>query len=982
MMALKKSVTLGRPNLRKTRLVAVTLMTTWMTFGALAGCADVVLGADQGDAAAISAGEMPAVADVGQASEGVRLLLSGGTFDQRQRAMYELWRERAVNREAVAQATRDADPEVATRAQWILDRWRRGILPETPLELARQLEAMSHTDSLQRLLDRGMFSGALIAVDEAMQTGDEATLSRVSTVVQRGFPFYIRSADSLDQMDNFAMLVARLAVTPEMIVCRNQMWRLLGKGDAPAFVDSGLKAPDGDDTQPEQQPVLEVESNTPPLVAAIDRERVEVIALASANRLDEAIERAKRASDPELLRVCQLLRGDWAELATTQAALAREHQLDTEVSDRHWAYVLVAAARSGDAALRAEAIEKLSLRPSDALDEAADDPFVRLRWQVLALHGEVDAAVEILSSTQPLTAAELLAQSGSLLEAMKLAGLDPDDIDGSLGKFVEEAQAASSTWNSPRITDVPEPLERLITIARLLYQGGRRDASFDLFSRAALAPPMPELSNVPMARAFVLQSLLRLSRPEWLAKILNQEAESSLSGTGRHYLARAFDVQPETIDALTIGISQVIKVGETELPVAIYDFLAGETPEGFKSPEDYQRLFELLTGQETLKSRQTPDQPFRLRTRPAVRINLEIAKLFQSHGQLDLAKRCLVELAAMGDTDAMLEYAEAELTEGRVQSARTVFETVWGLIDTVRQNESRLNRAEDDAKAAMRAILGEAVAAGRLGDVDAANELWRLIDLMACSPSAKLRNAFGDLLIDQGYDERAEAIYRILGPWIAFGSDEGVEFYSVARNFSRALGDRNPSLAADVFDLAIAGTIESTVFYPAAYISLPAFVSRMKVNAAIAQGDETAIRNQVDEVLRMSPMDIDFGEKAIKKIRDAGLERLADETIERIYVKGKQYMEQFPLDIVTANNLAWIMALSEHRLEEALSFSQRAVYLAPDSTVYRDTLAEVLFRLRRIDEAIAMEEACLIDEPGEWHTHEQLRRFRAAAKQR
>jgi hypothetical protein len=46
-----------------------------------------------------------------------------------------------------------------------------------------------------------------------------------------------------------------------------------------------------------------------------------------------------------------------------------------------------------------------------------------------------------------------------------------------------------------------------------------------------------------------------------------------------------------------------------------------------------------------------------------------------------------------------------------------------------------------------------------------------------------------------------------------------------------------------VFDLAIAGTIESTVFYPAAYVSLPAFVHRMQGLAAIAQGDQRARRS-------------------------------------------------------------------------------------------------------------------------------------------
>ncbi len=76
------------------------------------------------------------------------------------------------------------------------------------------------------------------------------------------------------------------------------------------------------------------------------------------------------------------------------------------------------------------------------------------------------------------------------------------------------------------------------------------------------------------------------------------------------------------------------------------------------------------------------------------------------------------------------------------------------------------------------------------------------------------------------------------------------------------------------------------------------------------------------------------------------------------------------------NNLAWVMSLSDYQLDEALQYAQRAVRCEPDSTVYRDTLAEILFRLNRKEEAIAIEQACLLDDPAEWHVHQQIERFR------
>ncbi len=899
--------------------------------------------------------------DLAQIGDEVRQRLSSGTFDQRQQAMFEMWRTRLSNREAIAAATADTDPEVSTRAQWILDRWRRGILPETPVDLARQLESMSHWESLQRLLDKGMFAGALIAIDEAKRTGDQATLTRVATLMQRGFPFYIRMADELGQIELFAELIDRLAITSDLLVSRNQLWATIGKGDMSAAVGPTLP---------------EVQGETPQTLAkaGTDRQRLEVIALAAANRLSDATAAAAKADDPELLRVCQLLQGNWAELANMQAELARGEAAGSDEADRHWAYALVGASRSGNDDLRSEAITALSFRESDKDHDSREDAYVRLRWQVLAMHGEIDAAVAIVEPSQPLIAAELLSQSGRMAEALEMVGVRPDRIDQSVTTLVEEAHLAARTWSSPQMNNAPEAMQRLVAVARLLFQCGRRELALELYSRGAAFPASEAFAELPIARAYILQSILRINRPDWLTKVLNQGTESAITGRGRSYLAHVFEVETETVDSLAMGLGFILKSSDKPLAEAVFDFLSGEVPERFNPKTDYQRLFDMLSGQAVVQRQPALDQRFR--NRMPQRITLDFVKLFESHGQFDLAVRTMLENISIGDNAALLTYAETELKAGRPASAREIFQSVWHRLREARQRPSRLNRAEEDASLAMRAILGEAVSAGRMGDGEEAESLWRLIDLMTCSPSAKMRNAFGETLMEQGFDERAEAIYRTLMPLVAFGSDEGVQFQTVARNFSRALGDRHEKLASEVFDLAIAGTIESTFFYPAGYVLFPTLVHRMKVNAAIAEGDEEEINRQIEALLRLSPMDIDFGENAIKKMRAAGREELAQLTIARIYDAGSKYMQQFPLDIVTGNNLAWVMALSDYRLEDALALSKQTVYFAPDSTVYRDTLAEVLFRLGRVDEAIAIEQACLLDEPGEWHVHEQLQRFR------
>jgi hypothetical protein len=78
---------------------------------------------------------------------------------------------------------------------------------------------------------------------------------------------------------------------------------------------------------------------------------------------------------------------------------------------------------------------------------------------------------------------------------------------------------------------------------------------------------------------------------------------------------------------------------------------------------------------------------------------------------------------------------------------------------------------------------------------------------------------------------------------------------------------------------------------------------------------------------------------------------------------------------MTCNNLAWVAAMNERRLDDALELSELAVYVEPESAIYRDTLAEVLFLLDRKTEALQVEQGCLLDDPTQWHLHQQIQKY-------
>ena len=93
-----------------------------------------------------------------------------------------------------------------------------------------------------------------------------------------------------------------------------------------------------------------------------------------------------------------------------------------------------------------------------------------------------------------------------------------------------------------------------------------------------------------------------------------------------------------------------------------------------------------------------------------------------------------------------------------------------------------------------------------------------------------------------------------------------------------------------------------------------------------------------------------------------------------------QHIGYFRTDATALNNIAWTAAMNQRRLSEALELSELAVTLEPDSVVYRDTLAEVLHLLGRNKEALAIETACLLDEPDEWHLYEQIEKYQKHLK--
>ncbi len=92
----------------------------------------------------------------------------------------------------------------------------------------------------------------------------------------------------------------------------------------------------------------------------------------------------------------------------------------------------------------------------------------------------------------------------------------------------------------------------------------------------------------------------------------------------------------------------------------------------------------------------------------------------------------------------------------------------------------------------------------------------------------------------------------------------------------------------------------------------------------------------------------------------------------------EEHLKRWPNDSLVGNNLAWLYANVDYRLDRALELSRHVAELLPDDSVYLDTLAEVEFRLGNIDKAIEISAECRRLSPLEKHHRTQFHRFLSA----
>jgi tetratricopeptide (TPR) repeat protein len=853
-----------------------------------------------------------------------------------------MWRERELSREQVQRAARDPDPEVAGRAKWVLRQWRRGAVPGMPPKISRLLQS-DDPAAIEELLEYGQFRAAVVAVEESGGSVDlETVRERISNALVRRFPVYVALAVQQDSVSELLRLVDLTATSREMAVCRIQLMQHL---ELP--IDESSLLPTAADTWSESE-----------------RLHATVLVLIVLGREDRAIERAETGGDEELVKLTRMLTGRWDEIALAAKQLAEAADQDSGEQRRYWSDVLIAADRWGNAEISKLAIEQLSKPPPprDSLDRSLE-----LQWQTLAIHGEVDAAVALLVNKSPDVAAEIALAAARTQRAVEALGYPLEELDSSLDAWIDEAIEAEQQ----KVDDSEENLSvgKLLLLMRVLVKIGRDDAAWKIASRLC-QPKANQLGSE--LRDLTLYHLLMGARYEWVIKLAVLPGEKSISSSTERYLEYALpDFDAPTFKILMDATAYLLPSLDFHRRFRVVcSLVSGDLPTEFDEPYMFARLYDRLT----TGKRQIQRVAGRVVVSPRMQLNKNLVALFSRHGQVELATRSLQELANAGNAAATLELAEGELNHGRLDKATEYFELLWRQV----QGSGAANRnLSADATFAAKALVGQWIIAMRQGDQEQLEQRRRQLNLTLCSPSTEMRSEVAEYLANWGRTELATEVFAVLLPMSALGSQGGSELIDVARSFAARLRTQVPDQAARWFDLGVLRILESG-YNKRVFVTWSLYAQRLAVDAAIQNKHESVARQHIYRVLKLNPMDIDFAERQLPEAREAGWGTLADETLDQIIRNGKSHLQRFPFDATVANNLAWVAAKNSRHLDEALAMSQRAVYLEPDSAIYRDTLAEVLFLLGHVDQALHIERWCVLDDPDQWHLHEQIKKYRAA----
>lgn len=684
------------------------------------------------------------------------------------------------------------------------------------------------------------------------------------------------------------------------------------------------------------------------------------------------------------------------------------------------------------ASSQSERVISEELNPSKLAPETRD-----LAWRTLLIHGYLEEAIEWVKIDDAGDAAMIASSASRSRRAMELLDYDISQTDTGLSERIDSAIAAQRTLFEDSGSSDPKTardalerssnglareVESLFALMRFYLSVGRDDAAWQIADRLSiedLSCRRGQRSSTYLVRDYVLLSLMMTNRTDWIIRLGFRDWETEPTLISQSLIARIAII--DDYQVLMI-LTDLVRTHSPQSSSKEAFRIACEIARGDQSDRQHHAHWIPILAQGlrdgSLRQRVNQDAQLDAFFQPH---NQVWSDLFVAYGRPDLAEPLLRRRASTGDLEAMYQLAQDYRFASSIpdEALNQSFEKIWEAVATPQSDSD--SRFRDNVVTGIDAIAGQVRLAMDRGDNQSADQLVSDLNAMACTPSTSVRQHIADVLADLGHFEQAESIYRSLLLMTAISSDSSQSLIDMARSFQsfaikatkreieltesavrlenttsvtppRPDEQRLRRAAVDWFDLAFAGTLTGLEYRPQIYLIYPRLIARERLEIDLAErlGDPDAasrisddhLVKQVKHLQRLDRMDITTAESILPTLRKASLDEIADQFVESILESAEIHLQEFPADAMIANNVAWASAMNHHSLDRALRLARRAVALEPDSAIYRDTLAEILARLERPEEALLIEKNCILDDPSQWHLHEQIQRFQKLSKPR
>ena len=205
--------------------------------------------------------------------------------------------------------------------------------------------------------------------------------------------------------------------------------------------------------------------------------------------------------------------------------------------------------------------------------------------------------------------------------------------------------------------------------------------------------------------------------------------------------------------------------------------------------------------------------------------------------------------------------------------------------------------------------------------------------------------------------------------------------YSVGAS-SRALASRliekkSFEKAADGYELAMLRCMTPFVSFTQsqAYVNVPSLVARLRCRSAIEIGDFDKVDSFAAKAFDLQPGEVELPILVYQPLIAKGKKELAD----KIFASAKKSIQKvgddYPNCAWAHNSAAWLSACCKSDLIWGLNQAEMAVKLDGKSAAHLDTLAEVLFQLKRQKEAVDAQTKAVALEPTKIYYKKQLKRI-------